>query len=97
MIAAFVFVEWIIAVYVLGHTTRQYYQPVDTTQDILDRGLTPIISNHLIGQMRKSSLPLFRELADIAGAVIFYRNNFFAAAAAQSWSYYMYVKLITRS
>ena len=87
MIAAFAFVQWIIAVYVLGHTTRQYYQPVDTTQDILDRGLTPIISNHLIGQMKKSSLPLFRELADIAGAVIFYRNNIFVPAAAQSWSY----------
>ena len=74
MIAAFVLVEWIIAVYVLGHTTRQYYQPVDTAQDILDRGLTPIISKRMIDLMKKSSIPLYRELADIAGAVMFSWN-----------------------
>ena len=69
MIAAFVFVQWIIAVYVLGHDTRQYYQPVDTAQDIVNRGLTPVISKNVITQMRKTSIPLYKELADIAGAV----------------------------
>ena len=74
VIAELVFMEWIIAVYVLGHDTRQYYQPVDSAQDILDRGLTPIISQRMIGLMKKSPIPLYRELADIAGAVMFYRN-----------------------
>ena len=71
VISAFTFGEWLLAVYVLGHDTVQYYPPVESAQQMFDKRLTPIIPGHIIVQMRMSSIPLYKELADVAGALTF--------------------------
>ena len=69
VIAGFIFLEYITVVYVLGHDTNHYYKPVETAQDIVDKGLIPIIPEPFHNIMKKSSTSLYRYLADIAGAV----------------------------
>ena len=69
VIAALVILEWIVAVYVLGHDTIQYHLPLNTAQDILDRGLTPIIPADILKPLTNSSIVTLKKLADIAGKV----------------------------
>lgn len=69
VIAALVLLEWFVAVYVLGHDTFQYHPPLNTAQDILDRGLTPIIPADILKPLKMSSIVTLNKLADIAGNV----------------------------
>jgi len=66
VIAALVLLEWFVAVYVLGHDTFQYHPPLNTAQDILDRGLTPIIPADILKPLKMSSIVTLNKLADIA-------------------------------